>query len=211
MNIAIGDIHGKDLWKKYIDSEFDNFYFTGDYFDNYEETPTVTQIRNFREICDVARKNSKVHLCLGNHDFAYLKGVNEQYSGYQFYTAIDIQEALEENINLIKPVYQNGNYLISHAGITKTFLYNVLKLENPLDINTCFEENRNCLKFIGYNQYGDDITQGCTWVRPTSLLNDCLDNYKQIVGHTHFEKITTIDNITFTDCLDTVDEVYVFE
>lgn len=210
MNKAIGDIHGKDVWKKYIDSEFDNFYFVGDYFDNYEETPTVTQIRNFREICDVARKNPNIHLCLGNHDFAYLRGVNEQYTGYQFYTAIDIQETLEENINLIKPVYQKGNYLISHAGITKTFLYRVLKLENPLDINTCFEENRNCLKFNGYEQYGDDITQGCTWVRPTSLLNDCLDNYKQIVGHTHFEKITTIDNITFTDCLDTVDEIYCF-
>lgn len=210
MNIEIGDIHGKDLWKKYIDKPFDDFYFTGDYFDTRDNIPTVTQIRNFREICDVARKNPNIHLCLGNHDFHYLKGVNEQYSGYQFYTAMDIQEALEENINLIKPVYQNGNYLISHAGITKTFLYSVLKLKNPLDINTCFEENRTCLGFNGYNQYGDDITQGCTWVRPTSLLNDCLDNYKQIVGHTHFEKITTIDNITFTDCLDTVDEIYCF-
>jgi len=211
MNKAIGDIHGKDVWKKYTDKPFDNFYFVGDYFDNYEETPTVTQIRNFREICDVARKDSRFHLCLGNHDFHYLKGINEQYSGYQFYTHFDIQEALEENIDLLKPVYQNGNYLISHAGITKTFLYSVLKLENPLDINACFEENRNCLKFNGYNQYGDDVTQGCTWVRPTSLLNDCLDNYKQIVGHTRFDEITTIDNVTFIDCLSSIDKIYCFE
>lgn len=210
MNKAIGDIHGKDVWKKYIDSEFDNFYFVGDYFDNYEETPTVTQIRNFREICDYAEKNSNIHLCLGNHDFHYLKGINEQYSGYQFYTHFDIQEVLEENINLLKPVYQNGDYLISHAGITKTFLHNVLKLENPPDINTCFEENRNCLKFRGYNQYGDDITQSCIWVRPNSLHKDKLDNYKQIVGHTRVDYIETFNDVTFIDCLDSDPSIFCF-
>jgi predicted MPP superfamily phosphohydrolase len=210
MNKVIGDIHGKDVWKKYIDSEFDHFYFIGDYFDNYEETPTVTQIRNFREICEHARKNPNIHLCLGNHDFHYLKGISEQYSGYQFYTHFDIQEALEENIDLLKPVYQNGDYLISHAGITKTFLYDVLKLKNPLDINTRFEENRTCLEFNGINRYGDDITQSCIWVRPISLRKDKLDNYKQIVGHTRVDYIETFNDITFTDCLDSDHSILCF-
>jgi len=210
MNKVIGDIHGKDIWKKYIDSEFDNFYFVGDYFDNYEETPTITQIRNFREICECVRKNSNIHLCLGNHDFHYLKGINEYYSGYQLYTHFDIQEALEENIDLLKPVYQNDDYLISHAGITKTFLYSVLKLENPLDINTRFEENRTCLEFNGVNRYGDDITQSCIWVRPISLHKDKLDNYKQIVGHTRVDYIETFNDITFTDCLDSDPSIFCF-
>jgi len=213
MKISIGDIHGKNCWKKYINEPFDDLYFVGDYFDTFDDISASQQIDNFLEICDYANKNSKVHLCLGNHDYHYLKGISPytHYSGFQRFYKVDIQEALENNMDLIKPVHQNGNYLISHAGITKTFLHNVLKLENPLDINTRFEENRTCLEFNGYNQYGDDITQGCIWVRPTSLLNDCLDNYKQIVGHTHFNDITTIDNITFIDCLDSIDKVFYFD
>ena len=211
MNIAIGDIHGKNVWKKFIDREFDNFYFVGDYFDTRDNIPTVAQVRNFREICNIARKDHRFHLCLGNHDFHYLKGIKERYSGFQHYTRYDIQDALEENIDLIKPVYQNGDYLISHAGISKTFLHNVLKLENPLDINKRFEEDRLSLRFNGYNQYGDDTTQSCIWIRPESLMKDRLNNYKQIVGHTHIPKVTTNEEITFTDCLDSIEEVFIFQ
>jgi len=152
MKIAIGDIHGKNCWKDLIDREFDECYFVGDYFDNYEETPTVTQIRNFKEICEEARKNNKIHLCLGNHDLHYLRGIekSEKYSGFQWYGRFDIQEILEENIDLLKVVYQSGNYLISHAGISNTFLKS-LNLEDPLDINKKFEENRMSLAFNGYN------------------------------------------------------------
>lgn len=210
MNVAIGDIHGKNVWKKFIDREFDNLYFVGDYFDSIDDIPTVTQVRNFKEICSYARNNPKIHLCLGNHDYHYLKGIKEQYSGFQCYTRFDIQDALEENIDLLKPVYKNGEYLISHAGISKTFLYNVLKLENPLDINKKFKEDRFILRFNGYNQYGDDTTQSCVWIRPNSLIYDRLDNYKQIVGHTHVPGITTNEEITFIDCLDTTKEVFIF-
>jgi len=82
MNIVIGDIHGKSCWKDFLNQEFDQAYFAGDYFDNYEQTPAVTQIRNFKEICDVARKDSRIHLCLGNHDFQYMRGIpiSEKYS-----------------------------------------------------------------------------------------------------------------------------------
>lgn len=211
INKVIGDIHGRNTWKKFIDSDFENFYFVGDYFDTRDNIPTVTQIRNFREICDVARKDSRIHLCIGNHDFHYLKGIKERYSGFQHYTRYDIQDALEENIDLIKPVYQNGDYLISHAGISKTFLYNVLKLENPLDINKRFEEFHPSLEFNGYDIYGDDVTQSCIWIRPESLMKDRLNNYKQIVGHTHMPKVTTNEEITFTDCLDSIEEVFIFQ
>jgi len=207
---VIGDTHGRNTWKKFVD-KFDQFYFVGDYFDSRDNISSVSQIRNFREICDIARKDSRIHLCIGNHDFHYLRGINDQYSGYQHFSFIDIREALEENIDLIKPVYQNGDYLISHAGISKTFLYDELKLKDPLDINKSFDEYRPTLGFNGYDCYGDDVTQSCIWIRPRSLLKDKLDNYKQIVGHTHVEKINTIDGITFTDCLDSIEEVFVFQ
>ena len=115
MNLAIGDIHGKNCWKDFISDKYENIYFVGDYFDNYEETPAVTQIHNFKEICSLARNDSRVHLCVGNHDFHYLRGLpkSEQYSGFQWYARFDIQEALEENIDLLNIVYVNGNTIIS--------------------------------------------------------------------------------------------------
>jgi hypothetical protein len=210
MNISIGDIHGKNVWKKFINKNFDNFYFVGDYFDTFEPISANEQIENFNEICCAARKDSRFHLCLGNHDFHYLRGLKEQYSGFQFYKRLDIQEVIEKNLDLINPVYQYKDYLISHAGISKTFL-NSLCLTNPLDINKRFEEHRMSLAFCGYNQYGDNITQGPLWIRPGSLLKDKLDNYKQIVGHTKVKNIETKDEITFIDCLDSKIDCFEFE
>lgn len=202
MNISIGDIHGKDCWKQLLDCEFDNCYFVGDYFDNYEGTSALEQINNFKEICAEARKNTRIHLCLGNHDFQYLRGNKEQYSGFQFYARFDIRDALEENFDLLKIVYQQDDYLISHAGISKTFLRNCC-IENPLDINQRFVENRELLVFDGYNCYGDDVTQSPIWIRPNSLLKDKIEGYKQIVGHTRMNSIEEKDGVFFIDCLDT--------
>ena len=41
------------------------------------------------------------------------------------------------------------------------------------------------------------------------LLSDKIEGYKQIVGHTSIEKIVTIDEITFCDCLN--DKIEFFE
>ena len=211
MNVAIGDIHGKNCWEKLLSDEADNIYFNGDYFDCYEKIPTVTQIRNFRKICDMARKDPRIHLCLGNHDFQYLRGLDrsEHYSGFQAYGRFDIQEALEGNIDLLKIVYQSEDYLISHAGISKTFLKS-LCLENPLDINARFIEYRMSLAFCGYNRYGDDVTQGPLWIRPASLSKDKLDGYKQIVGHTKVLDIAISEDLVLVDCLDTIVKSYKF-
>ena len=181
--------------------DFDEFYFLGDYFDNYEETPAVSQIRNFLEIVRWARSDSRVKLCLGNHDFHYLQGIEtwEKYSGFQNYNYIDIQEALENSMDMIKIVYvTDDNIIISHAGVTKTFLSDC-KLNHPLEINNKFISYRMSLMFVGYNCYGDDPKNGPLWVRPKSLLLDKVNGYKQIVGHTHQEKINTESDVTFID------------
>ena len=212
VNIAIGDIHGKNCWKDLLDCDFNNAYFVGDYFDNYENTPAVTQIRNFKEICEVARKDNRIHLCLGNHDLHYLRGIpkHEQYSGFQWYSRFDIQEALEENINFLNVVCVYNDTLISHAGVSRTFL-----LENNITLETLndkFKENRNILTFNNscYDPYGDDPISSPVWIRPKSLLKDCVDGYKQIVGHTKVLEIETRENITFIDCLDSVVKSYKF-
>ena len=209
MNIAIGDMHGKDCWKELLDCEFDNAYFVGDYFDNYEQTPAIRQINNFKEICNTARNDNRIHLCVGNHDYHYMRGNSrDRYSGFQHYAHLDIQEAIEANIDLLNLIYIQDNTIISHAGVTKTWL----KIINKplLEVNQAFRENRSICIFDGYNCYGDDITQSPIWVRPNSLLRDYVEGYTQIVGHTKMEDIKTIENITFTDVLDTKIKAYFF-
>jgi hypothetical protein len=42
------------------------------------------------------------------------------------------------------------------------------------------------------NIYGDDITQSPIWIRPSSLCEDPLSGYNQIVGHTPVRAISEL-------------------
>jgi hypothetical protein len=210
---AIGDTHGRNYWKEFINDDFDEFYFLGDYFDTRDGISVDVQISNFKEICSLAETDLRIKLCVGNHDFHYMKGVsrNEQYSGYQFYKRFDIQEVLCKYEHLLNVVYlTEDNYLLSHAGVTKTFLKVVnRKVE---ELNQLFIENKDAFVFDGFDCYGDDPINGPLWVRPKSLMRDVPDEYKQIVGHTQYDDITSTTNgqITFCDCLGTRAKVHIF-
>ncbi|MDR1929234.1 MAG: metallophosphoesterase [Treponema sp.] len=192
MRLAIGDIHGRIYWKYYLKKDFTEFYFTGDYFDSHNMFCTFTrQYKNFLEICERARKDRRLKLCLGNHDYHYLSGVcNQRYSGFQHDNYKRINEVLELNMDLIEPVRVTAdNYIISHAGVTNYFL-NSLGLTKPEDINGAFQKDRNILNFRGDDIYGDDITQSPIWIRPRSLFEDALSGYSQIVGHTPMHAVS---------------------
>ena len=48
--IVIGDIHGRDVWKKIVEHEnADKVIFIGDYFDSFD-IPSSDQINNFLDI-----------------------------------------------------------------------------------------------------------------------------------------------------------------
>ena len=48
--VAIGDIHGRDIWKQIVDQEQpDTVVFVGDYFDSFD-IPGKAQIDNFKNI-----------------------------------------------------------------------------------------------------------------------------------------------------------------
>jgi predicted MPP superfamily phosphohydrolase len=196
MRLAIGDVHGKPFWKHYLDEDYTAFYFTGDYFDSHD--PSVgfqQQYKNFVEICAAARKDKRIRLCLGNHDYHYLKGVDEQYSSFQAERSSKISAVLEQNMDLLAIVRTDGDYLISHAGVTNYFLES-LGFHDPLEINNAFAKNRKILVFNGENVYGDDPTQSPIWIRPSSLCADPLAGYNQIVGHT---PVNAISEVTVND------------
>jgi hypothetical protein len=94
----------------------------GDYFDSYGLT-FETEYANFLEIIEAARSDRRIRLCLGNHDYHYLNGVDEQYSRYQRKHSREICEILEQNMDIINIVYVTpDNYLISHAGVSAWFM-----------------------------------------------------------------------------------------
>ncbi|MDR0377203.1 MAG: metallophosphoesterase [Spirochaetaceae bacterium] len=221
MRVAIGDVHGRDFWKHYVKEDFTEFYVTGDYFDSFD-LPFVRQYRNFRELCEWARSDRRIKLCLGNHDYHYLGKIpRQQYSGYQSKYDYEIYQVLEQNIDLLKIVYvTEDNCIISHAGVSAWFM-NQMKAAGYSaveDINTAFAEDRAVITFNGNNPFGDDITQSPIWIRPHSLEKEPVSGYNQIVGHTPIDAIRTVSlpdkkrgavTITYIDT-DNTESIYRF-
>ncbi len=203
--IALGDIHGRNIWQKIVDQnkDADKIVFIADYFDSKENISAQKQKDNFRNIIAFKRANmNKVVLLFGNHDFHYLKTTDQEYSGFQPLHKIDIQELLYEAIDqdLIQMCYLYKNILFSHAGVTKTWLKNTgyCTNEDPLYvfINDIFKYQPNAFKFTmgsNYSKHGDDITQSPIWVRSRSLYTDKIDGYIQVVGHTVMDTISGLN------------------
>lgn len=195
--IAIGDVHGRTLWEKVVQQDFDKVVFIGDYFDSFDIL-TYQQIENFKNIIKFKKDNpGKVVLLLGNHDYHYLPGVKEHYSGYQGHMALDIQEVLRENMDHLKICHIEGEYLFVHAGITKTWYKNIVEQDNLFGIPELYslEEQINNLfifkpNYFGFSPgnyhdpYGNETCQSPIWVRPESLVRDKIEGYVQVVGHT---------------------------
>ncbi len=214
--IAIGDIHGKRVWKDIIskESDADRIVFIGDYFDNYEMTTHHEQIENLKEILYLKQMYPDKYICLvGNHDISYILG--EKISGYQNIGAIDIKEVIQIaiNNNLLQMCHIEEDYLFSHAGVTKTWC-----IDNEVDptslqesINDLLKYKPQSFRFYGIDPYGNDVFQSPVWVRPESLLKDKIESYKQVVGHTRVKELVEFRGVTFIDTLDTTKEYFKLE
>lgn len=203
--IAIGDTHGRTDWKQIVsNTEFDKCVFIGDYFDTHEEISVEQQKSNFADLIEYKKANmDKVVLLFGNHDYHYLRSVNETYSGFQgWHHKVHISEMLDNALDadLMQMCFTYNNYIFTHAGVTKTWLMNNgYTDEEPIEsfINDLFKYKPLSFGFtegINYSPYGDDVCQTPIWVRPQSLYIDCLDNFIQVVGHTEQEQLKIIDN-----------------
>lgn len=193
--LVLGDTHGRDYWKQIVDKEnFDRIVFIGDYFDSFDITGGK-QVDNFLDIIEYKKTSGKeVILLVGNHDYHYMPGVQETYSGFQHTNCMIIARIIEQNFDHLQMCYQYNNILMSHAGVTTNWLKNSAYEgeANIADyINNLFYHHPFAFCFTGYDPYGDDITQSPIWVRPKSLLKDAFKFGKltQIVGHTGMKKI----------------------
>jgi len=197
--IILGDIHGSNIWKKIVEEESpDKVIFVGDYFDSFDIS-FAEQLYNFNEILEYKKSGkAEVILLLGNHDYHYLPFVNENYSGYQVQNKLYIQAVLSENINHFKMCHSIDSILISHAGVSNTWLKKCLKATNTESydsaksieslVNLVWEYKPDLFKFNGLDPYGDSEISSPIWIRPKSLQRSNYDNLRkeiiQVVGHT---------------------------
>jgi predicted phosphodiesterase len=229
--ICLGDTHGRSTWKRILkkETEFDKCIFIGDYFDTHNNDCTPDkQIVNFKEIVEFKKANpDKVILLTGNHDYHYIRGVGETYSGYQASYALEIGELIEQAINddIMQMCYLHNDFFFSHAGLTKTWVQSILAPNNinPLVDDVMVQTINDYLKFQprvfgfmmgnNFDQTGNDITQGPIWVRPKSLVKDMVEGITCVVGHTQVPELTYLPDykLILIDCLGSVDEYFVID
>jgi hypothetical protein len=226
--VAIGDIHGRNIWQQIVEQEQPNtVVFVGDYFDSHD-TPGVDQMYNFKNIIQWKLDNPqcKVIMLVGNHDYHYMPECrNETYSGFQEVLYFEIARLLEENRHHLQMAFKYDDLVFSHAGVSPEFLLDnnwgdqdMVEFINDL---WYFRPHKFRFAHSEYeysDQYGDNTFQSPLWIRPKSLMKACQDIKKtmiQVVGHTEVKEIdpgkATGGRYYFIDCLGTSQEYLVYE
>lgn len=201
--IVIGDIHGKDCWKKIVkhyESEPDvKFIFLGDFWESYD-IEYEYQYQNFIEIINFKSKNiDKVTLLMGNHELHYIIPFTQRFVdyGYQGMHSFEITDVIKDAIKkgYFEAVKIVDNFIMSHAGLSSDWLNKHFLIDlKPEDI----EKEVNDLLHYKPKEF-DSITSGlnedasCLWIRPRYLevktitkKIDAFKDYKQVVGHTWY-------------------------
>jgi len=234
--IVLGDTHGRSFWKLITHKENpDRVIFIGDYFDSFD-IPGPEQIQNFKEIIEYKNKGTnEVILLIGNHDYHYMPGISEQYSGYQHNLAMSIQFELEYAKQHMQMAYQMDEFLFTHAGVSSEFMDSVFgkdgwQTENIAELlNEQFKYKPQTFGFgmavdvtksLWLDPYGDNKEQSPIWIRPRSLMAANRETLRkqviQVVGHTGVTTMTGQEKMSggryfLTDCLETSGEYLIIE
>lgn len=203
--LVISDIHQKHIRaQSIIDSvECDKVVLTGDYFDNYGDTPE--HARNTAIwLKENVLYNPKIVALLGNHDTSYIWNNNPNFpcSGYSSTKSVAINEILTaEDKNRFKVFHIDQGYVFSHAGLSnllwKEFLQKYPentagkpKLEYFAEVLSAFvadainDANRGHstqLFGCGWDRHGHFRNGGINWVDWNNLAP--IVGINQIVGH----------------------------
>lgn len=206
--LVIGDLHGRSVWEEIPDLlTFDQVVFLGDYFDAKEEITEEKQVENFLKVLDLKQSNpDKVRLLTGNHDYHYFPFSDAVFSGYSESLNSKISKILDQSYQdgILETVCLINHFLISHAGVTKTWFTE--KIGNPEKLHLQEIEKamsdlwRKQPKAFGFDNRpgawpdGDNVFQSPFSVRPGSLNRDRIPNCIHVIGHTQVQKITLFKN-----------------
>ena|SRR5579859_4660660 len=201
--ISVGDIHGRPYWKLINPDLFDRIVFNGDYMDSYIFSNDET-LQNIYEIVEFKKMYpEKVVLLLGNHDVQYMWSYREfGCTGFRDTMYDDVHILLNDNRDLFRVAHQEGKTIWTHAGISKGWLkYNQKTIdENAKKFGTeQLVDTLNCIMHTSDNKILHQVSSirggvyrdgGITWADRRETMNNYLDGYHQIVGHTPIDRIT---------------------
>lgn len=209
---AIGDIHGKKIWKDIANDALkkcDVVVFLGDYIDPY---PTIVKngaikkynIPSFIDTKSVLEgiinfkkeHKNRVILLIGNHDAHYMYDYIKQCSRYDVKNAKIFKEIYRSNIDLFQYAYQYKNKLFVHAGVTNSWinLYKDVLLKYGLNNNFSnvgevinnMSSDFDSIKILNNPSKirgGNSLYGSPIWADITETDKDYLINYDQYVGH----------------------------
>lgn len=221
----IGDIHGRSIWQAFADIryvwktphvilDYDLYIFLGDYVDSFgigddEIYQNLKNIITFKQ-----NYPDKVILLLGNHDIMYyFNAVEYGCSGYRPQMYPKLHKLFQKYEDLFQPVYQIGNCVFTHAGISSVWWNKVIKETNPSSqipsevINHLFTTQNPILYDVGSIRGGWNKSGGPFWADKSETMAWMFPNYHQIVGHTPIKEIfthvskDTNSSITYCDCV----------
>ena len=216
--LIIPDVHGRDFWKKAVDSKgFDKTIFLGDYTDPYDFegiTDEVT-VENLKSIIAYKQQNpDKVVLLLGNHDLHYFSGYYYELAGgirYSQHAAISLQRLFRDNHHLFQLAWETDlcdrHILFSHAGITLSWLkrnINLIRKPDARHLNRLIktDEGLEALAQVGEMRGGDYPCGSMVWADVEEMLmSNPIPKTYQIVGHSmQFDGPIITDKIACLDC-----------
>lgn len=205
--LFIADIHLKarlilPIVKEKIKTQgIQQVVFLGDYVDFYEQKENaslylkdLTYLNECKK--ELQSQGIKVINLIGNHDIYYLIDQPAHFSLLNkkaFPKVRDLLYSLD-----LQVAYKIDDYIISHAGFTKSFSV------EDWHLKTVTAENKDQLtvlaKTVGPLRGGSSTNGSPVWADRQELDEDINPNYpKQIVGHTPQEKIELNQNVIAID------------
>ncbi len=221
--IAIGDLHGRDVWKKVDTASADKIIFLGDYTDSCQGFTDIIIYRNLVEIIYLKQANpDKVVLLIGNHDAQYLHYPDYGCSGFRFNAQPALTALFTEHKSQFQIAYQQGQHLFTHAGVSNGWYEHVRASVEQMDAEVPLADRLNamhqCEKTahflfeVGRVRGGSHPHGGPIWADRTETLHGHLTGYQQVVGHSPVSYITTvgdaISSITYCDVTQTRPKFY---
>lgn len=193
--LIVPDVHGRKFWHKAKEmiNSVDKVVFLGDYLDPYpwECISRLDAIKEFEEIIKFKNDNpDKVVLLLGNHDCAYCFDFGSA-SRYDYENEFEIKNLFSTNIGLFRLYFREGNYLFTHAGITRDWLRTYLP-EYDIERFTTLT-TRELVPFlwkVSFLRGGDQDTGSMVWSDAREGGRE--ETFYQIFGHTQLESMPFI-------------------
>jgi hypothetical protein len=214
MTIVCGDLHGKvDIAKELLQDPSQDLIFIGDLLDSYTAT-TDKQLDLLVMVLDACKERDNVCCIMGNHELSYLYPIM-RCSGYSHRLSISIYPYKQDMKLLFQDYIVSDGFLLTHAGVSLTWLPQDLQDSPSLDSVEKFLStvSKDKLFEIGRSRGGANDCGGPFWCDYWDEFMD-IDGIKQVFGHSASRPLGTTRGI-FTsdmenfniDCLDNAKEV----